>query len=99
MTGNRLSSYIKNSPKAQDDSVSPIFQLLQNQDTLEHGRKLLHLEEKAQQQRNVLSELQAKRAVEERKLSKIESAENDFKESWEETSKGMKHRIEELDKM
>lgn len=99
MTGNRLSSYIKNSPKAQDDSVSPIFQLLQNQDTLEHGRKLLHLEEKAQQQRNCLSELQAKRAVEERKLNKIESAENDFKESWEETSKGIKHRVEELEKM
>ena len=99
MTGNRLSSYIKNSPKAHDDSVSPIFQLLQNQDTLDHGRKLLHLEEKAQRQRNCLSELQAKRAVEERKLNKIESTENDFKETWEETSKGMKHRIEELEKM
>ena len=58
-TNDRLSQYIKKGKQNSKKSVNPIFNLLQNEETLDQGRLLLQLEGKASQHRKTISNLQS----------------------------------------
>lgn len=92
----RLSTYLKAMPETTADDISSIFALLQNENTLETGRKLIRLECMAKERLSELDKAMRQSKEDTRMLDKITAEENEFAIEWPNKSADLKQKINQL---